>query len=68
MPVPAKHSDDPSPKRGGIDMVPHPVTRGGCLKKLEGRWLEGQPRPMNGILVAMMVMNCTLESKDRLSM
>jgi hypothetical protein len=27
-----------------------------------------QPRPMNGILVAMMVMNCTLASSGRLAM
>ena len=27
-----------------------------------------QPRPTKGILVAMMVMNCTLASRDRLAM
>jgi len=30
--------------------------------------LPSQPRPMNGILVAMTVMNCTLASSGRLAM
>ena len=32
-----------------------------------GKACEPQPRPMNGILVAMIVMNCTLASSGRLA-
>ena len=39
-------------------------------REIEGRarTLRPYPRPMNGILVAMMVMNCTLAHSGRLSM
>jgi hypothetical protein len=31
-------------------------------------YMRGQPRPMNGILVAITVMNCTFASSGRLAM
>ena len=40
----------------------------GARRCADPRTASCQPRPTNGILVAMMVMNCTLASSGRLAM